>query len=406
MAGLGTSLLEKVALFGTLVTKISAWATGPAVGPTSIVDFGGGLQVKTIARLVAAVDDAVQYGVAGPVPWLAPVPWATGLVCVATPPATVVTYQGEAYVTTTAHTAGGAFDAAKFQKIAAKGADGGTTLTTKGDLLTYNGTTVARVPASAGKVPFYNADSANGIEATDLLRQHIRGLAWSKSGANTIDITAGGCLSDDGTHWIEYAGGSGLAIDTALGTGTGTLDTGVISNAGFYVFLQKDPATGTVKPVTSLNRTAPSITAGYKKRLIGYIERASGSLSDFWTAELAGGAIEMGWKQPAAGYSGTVTTARTLATLKVPAGIEVQAKIAYTLSDASNSVNARIMYPGETDVAVPASSPANLQGNIAGTLVARGSMEVRTNASGQVAHRGDGNATLAISTTSFKWDRR
>ena len=77
MSGLGTSLLEKVNLFSSLVTKVSAWVTGPAVGPTSIVDFGGGLQVKTIARLVAAVDDAVQYGVAGPVPWNpVPVAWA------------------------------------------------------------------------------------------------------------------------------------------------------------------------------------------------------------------------------------------------------------------------------------------------------------------------------------------
>lgn len=128
MAGLGESLQENVNQLITLVAKEAAWVQGPATGVGSTVDIGGGRQVKTIAALCAAVDDAVQFGVAGPSPWLTPVPWAPGLVCVATAPATAVTYLGEAYVTITAHTAGSSFDTTKFRKITAMGLASVTTL--------------------------------------------------------------------------------------------------------------------------------------------------------------------------------------------------------------------------------------------------------------------------------------
>lgn len=406
MPGIGASLQEKAAQLSALVAKVSAWVIGPASGPGSIVDFGGGLQVKTIANLVATVDLAVQNGVAGPAPWLTPVDWVTGLVCVATQPATAVTYLGETYVTITAHTAGGAFDSSKFRKITAKGLDGGTTLTTKGDLLVHNGTSATRLPAgAAGTVPIYNPDAARGIEGVPALMRLGRGLTWSKDGPNTIAIAAGGCLSDDGTAWIEYVGGAGLAIDTVVGTGTGTLDSGPITNADFWLFLDLDPATGIVKPVTSLSRTTPALGVGHKKRLIGWIRRSGGSLVDFWTAALFGFSVQFGWKAPSNEYSATVTTSRTLALLKVPVGIEVLAQLTYTLSDPSASANARVMYPGETDLAVPSGVPANLQGNLAGSLVARGTIEVRTSTEAKVAHRSDANATLALATNSFRWDR-
>ncbi|MDQ2080466.1 phage tail protein [Xanthobacteraceae bacterium Astr-EGSB] len=59
-------------------------------------------------------------GPAGPAAWALPVAWATGLVCVTTAPATVVTYDGETFLCITPHEAGGSFDAAKFVKLAAK----------------------------------------------------------------------------------------------------------------------------------------------------------------------------------------------------------------------------------------------------------------------------------------------
>jgi hypothetical protein len=60
-------------------------------------------------------------GETGPAAWATPpVAWASGLVCVATAPATVVTYDGETFVCKTPHTAGGSFDAVKFTKVAAK----------------------------------------------------------------------------------------------------------------------------------------------------------------------------------------------------------------------------------------------------------------------------------------------
>lgn len=67
-----------------------------------------------------------EQGDPGPVPFSPPVAWVTGLIAVVGPPATAVTFGGESYVCNTPHTAGATFaaDAAKWTKIAAKGADG------------------------------------------------------------------------------------------------------------------------------------------------------------------------------------------------------------------------------------------------------------------------------------------
>lgn len=63
-------------------------------------------------------------GTAGPVAWTLVAAWAAGTAYVVGPPASVVTNGGETYVCTTAHTSGATFDATKFVRIAAKGADG------------------------------------------------------------------------------------------------------------------------------------------------------------------------------------------------------------------------------------------------------------------------------------------
>ena len=66
-------------------------------------------------------------GPAGPVPWAPLVTWASGLVCVASAPATAVVYGNEAYVCMASHIAGTFatdFAAGRWLKVTQKGTDG------------------------------------------------------------------------------------------------------------------------------------------------------------------------------------------------------------------------------------------------------------------------------------------
>lgn len=72
--------------------------------------------IQDTTETVAVVAQGPQ-GIQGPVPWLAPVAWATGQIYVVGPPASCVSYGGGSYVCKTAHTSGGSFDATKWTMI-------------------------------------------------------------------------------------------------------------------------------------------------------------------------------------------------------------------------------------------------------------------------------------------------
>ena len=277
MANLAETLQTKVAEFNALVARMSAWVLGPASGPASLVDFGGGLVVKTIARLCAAVDDAVQYGVAGPPAWSPPVAWATGLVCVVGPPATAVTFGNETFVCNTSHTAGATFaaDAAKWTKIATKGADGSNgldglggalgrlTLASGESVMTSNQTgktTLYYTPRGGGLAPLWNGStfvlaafaelsndltqSATGkagpaaagpYQVIDAFlwddagaRRLTRGPKWSKSATVTISIATPAVVG-----WVGHGLHDGAPY-RFLAT-TGALPTGAAVGSEYFV---------------------------------------------------------------------------------------------------------------------------------------------------------------------------
>lgn len=88
-------------------------------------------------------------GATGVQPWVTPpAAWAATTVYTATAPASSVTYGGESYVCSTAHTSTGTFDPAMWTKIAAKGADGlgsgdvvGPASAVTGNVVLFDGTT-------------------------------------------------------------------------------------------------------------------------------------------------------------------------------------------------------------------------------------------------------------------------
>ena len=165
-------------------------STGPA-GPANSLSIGtvtegaaaatitGTAPTQTLNLVVPKgnTGNTGATGGTGPQPWSAPVAWASATAYVATAPASCVTYLGETYVCTTGHTSTGAFDAAKFVKIAAKGSDGAgsgsvtnvaaLTLGTSGTDLSSsvaNGTTT---PAITLNVPTASAANRGALSAAD-----------------------------------------------------------------------------------------------------------------------------------------------------------------------------------------------------------------------------------------------
>lgn len=99
------------------------WASGLTcvIGPPATTAvFGGALYLCIVPHISAATFDPTKWmliasGAPGPAPWLSPVSWASGLVCVVGPPATAAFFDGSLYICTTAHVAGATFDPTKWQ---------------------------------------------------------------------------------------------------------------------------------------------------------------------------------------------------------------------------------------------------------------------------------------------------
>ncbi|MCJ2021050.1 hypothetical protein MKK84_27120 [Methylobacterium sp. E-065] len=104
------------------ILSVRSVTTG-AAGSQAAAQINGTSPNQTLDLTIPKGDQ----GLTGPVPWAPIVAWTTGLICVSAAPATQVSYGNEAYVCTTAHTAGTfATDlaAGRWIKVAAKGVDG------------------------------------------------------------------------------------------------------------------------------------------------------------------------------------------------------------------------------------------------------------------------------------------
>ncbi len=280
-------------------------------------------------------------------------------------------------------------------------------LEAQGDLLTHDGSAYRRLPRGGATQVLGGGTDLVWREAV-MPMMHIHGLTYSRNAANAIDIASGGAMSEDGTDWLSYAGAAGVAIDVAFGTGAGALDTGTISNADYWIHLVKNVTTGTVKPLASLSRTAPTMPTGYsKRRVFGWLRRSAGSIIGFETLELSGGGLHFDWVSPPTDVSvGALGAARNLFALSVPDGISVlvtgngihydptqpnylQITSPLTADAMSDSGNSTIMY----------TSPA---------FSGISSLAVRTNTSRQIAIRPSASthAGIGFKTRCFEWSRR
>lgn len=109
-------------------------------------------------------------------------------------------------------------------------------------------------------------------------------IVWASN--STIEIKAGTeADADDGT--MRMAVTSPITVDTDI-SGAGGLDTGVIANGIYQIWLiycPTGPVTEGLLVRNQYNQAAPVMPAGYtKKRCIGFVERAAGNLTGFHQA--------------------------------------------------------------------------------------------------------------------------
>jgi len=116
------------------------------------------------------------------------------------------------------------------------------------------------------------------------LQGYTYGLALTTNGtdaANDIDIAAGAAGSDASPFYLLQLA-SALTKQTdaawAVGTNQGSLDTGSVSNAIYYIWLIQRSDTLVTDVLTSLSSTAPTMPANYdRKHLLGFFVRSASS---------------------------------------------------------------------------------------------------------------------------------
>lgn len=151
----------------------------------------------------------------------------------------------------------------------------------------------------------------------------LAGLNTGFSGTNLVVIQSGGCVSSDETEILKLPSviSKNLDLAWAAGSGSGGLDTGVVGNNSYHVFLIKNLTTNVVDALFSLSPTTPTMPSGYtKKRRIASIIRSGGAIleyfqfgDDFW------------WASPSA-HAIVGVLANASFAITVPSGIEVIAK--------------------------------------------------------------------------------
>jgi len=282
---------------------------------------------------------------------------------------------------------------------------------------TLAGTLSITAPAISGGVAVADPTVTLGLATKgEVDRQTVKnttGITYSTSGADNIVFTAGGCMDDAGTTWMQMAAlTKSIATSWVVGSAQGMLSTGTVANVPYYLWAVMRPDTGVTDYIGDVSATSPTLPANYtKKRLIGFLDRLAGANSAFVTYEKAGGGIEQAWSVPAlqVDVAATLTTSRDLRTLKVPTAFSTIAKITVSITDAAASSGARVTCPDETDAApsLTAAPLCNISTAVAAVPVVE-RMEVRTSATGQIAAR----STIAtmdnyrVQTDGFIWDRK
>jgi len=221
----------------------------------------------------------------------------------------------------------------------------------------------------------YNSD----FDALDAqLAGTIYGLTLSTAGSSA-------------TFGIASGGASGMALASAytkttsawaVGTATGSLDTGTIANSTWYhVWLIQRTDTSVVDVLISTSATAPTMPTNYtRKRRIGAM-KTNGSAQ--WT-KFVQIDDEFLWDAVVGDASGvSIGTSSASVTLTVPTGVQVQAIVYIGGAAGTSGLNYLTAY--SPDVTTHGAGLGASQASwTTGSTVGTGTDHIRTNTSAQI----------------------
>jgi hypothetical protein len=248
------------------------------------------------------------------------------------------------------------------------------------------------------------------------LHGYISGCVQSHAADVDHDITLSAGFARDAANgaFLELTADITKQIDAAwaVGSSQGGMDTGSVGNSSwYYIWLIKRSDTGVVDALFSLSASSPTMPTSYDlKRLIGAVRTdASANILAFSAVEVAGGGLDVIWKDPPldVNLAATLTTSRRLDVLSVPLLAGIVANVNVTSLDASENHLIYVCSPDANDEA-----PATTIGpgsTVLATIAngGRNNVRVRTNAAGQIASRaGITVDNYYVATLGYTWGRR
>lgn len=251
----------------------------------------------------------------------------------------------------------------------------------------------------------------NGIMVTaNQMSGAIYALVLSNNASdatNDIDITAGVCVDRTNAKFIRLSSAITKRLDAAwaAGNGNGGLDTGSISNATYHVHVIKNPTTGTVDALFSLNPATPTMPSGYTlNRRVGSIIRDSGAILKF---KQDGDVFMLDTPVLAVDAQNPGTSAVTRA-LQVPGGISPLALVTAHLLDVTAST-ATGAYISDLSLADATPTPGVVgqlftDSKAGASALSVSNFAVRTNSNRQVRTRvSASDADIFLRITSNGW---
>lgn len=231
----------------------------------------------------------------------------------------------------------------------------------------------------------------SGVPA-GVLTGHLNGLTMSNAAgdlSNDITVAVGTARDSTDVDMMYLASATTKQLDNAwvVGSGAGGLDTGVVGNNTYHMWLIKRPDTGVVDALFSLSVTAPTMPANYTlKRRIGSLVRIAAVNQRFIQVGdrfmLNAPFLELSVSNP-----GTAAVLGTLTT--IPAGLELTALLTGYAID-SSPVASTTLYISSPLIAAtaPGSSALTVQfGTSSGTIYfANFQIEIVVNTSRQIRY--------------------
>jgi hypothetical protein len=237
----------------------------------------------------------------------------------------------------------------------------------------------------------------------------INGLLLTNSAGDTVndlDISVGSTVSDDADPYVKepmYLSSlitKRLDANWAVGTNQGGLDTGVVANGTYHVYVIKRIDTGVVDVLYSLSATAPTMPANYtKKQLIFSFVRAGGTIVQF--IHVVSNYIRL--KTPVVDFAGSQTlntwTTRTLGS--VPTGRRL---LAFGTSRANAGASGLSLRPTDGTDPNPSTADASTlcdNGDIDPGSITMVPFEILTDTSAQI--QSNTTATQNITLVTRGW---